>query len=145
MPQSNSGLPHGPKISRFQPQRARGRCSIEYKIPQLPAQRRFVAEEASYHRLEESRRIQPRELEGMASFCREQRGEGQLRSSIAFAERVDRIQVGKERGASSAKAFASFPLRRSAPCKRANSARISPAMFSGKQKGLRSLVIRTVR
>jgi hypothetical protein len=82
-----------------------GRCSVEHKIPQLSAQWRFVSEEAGDHCAEEPLWIEPGELEGMASLCREQRGEGQLRSSIAFPERVDRIQVGKERGGFLGKSF----------------------------------------
>ena len=75
-----------------------GQCSVSDEFPQLPAQRRLVSEEAGNHRLQEARRLQMREVEGMARLCREQCGKGQLRSPIAFPERMDRIQVGEERG-----------------------------------------------
>lgn len=64
----------------------------------MPAQRCFVSEEAGNHRPKEARRLQSREVEGMASLRSEQCDKGQLGSPVAFPERVDRVQVRKERG-----------------------------------------------
>jgi hypothetical protein len=53
----------------------------EHKVPQLLAQRPFVAEEAGNHCLKEPGRLQPRQLERMTSLRRNQRAIARRRSS----------------------------------------------------------------
>jgi hypothetical protein len=55
-----------------------------------------VAEEARDHRLQELRGVQARQVEGVACAGCQQRHEGELRSPVTFAERMNCIQMGEE-------------------------------------------------
>ena len=117
----------------------------QHQPPNLFLQRLELPVKTYNHCRQHFLRPDPRHIQTTPCTLAQQEQEGQLRSAIALAERVDGIEVGEESRGGGDELFPQFAAREGPAANEANSSSICSAICSGKQNIASFLAMRIER